>query len=515
MRRFALIAVLLIMSIQNLGFACATNTLQVQKMVQKKDIKVGDDVTILLKFTNPFGQEIPIRIVDKNIFGSNGINIQCLEYTVPNQREVTIAYDPVKPFKSGQYTLDSAEITYTNPETGKEESIKSNTLEVSVKKSNIQQGQTQGITTIYRCNGVNMQSTSYSSSGGFNIQIGPNSQQQSAQQQISPENRVQNNQLNQNANALKQQMERQVQQQKQTEQEFQKNLAKNREFQRMHEDLLRSGYNLTNASFNPVTNDTGDFQINYQKTNGETATLKGEMENGTIKNLMVLTAEDKQKIMQLLRENEQFRKYDRTLTNEGFNQTGPQFNQLSQNHTKITIFYKNDAGEKRKITADYINGTIRNVFLEGGDEEGGPGFWWLLLLIPIAIAAVWVFYNKYLKRVKDVPETETSEGDDIVDYVKETEKMINEAVQLFRKKREKDAYEKVSQAVRFYFSHKLGLNKEVGNTELLGILKKTRAKEYPEIRKCLNLCSLVEFAKYRPDRKDFSEAVRIARKILL
>jgi HEPN domain-containing protein len=520
MKKLLFVVVLLIVLIQHLGLVYAADTLQVQKTVENNDIKVGDDVKILLKFKNPFGQELPIKIVDKNIFGNNGIDIQCLEQTLPSENEATITYQPIKPFKPGKYTLNSAEITYTNPETGKEETVKSNTLEIEVKPSNTQQGQAQGITTIYRCNGVNMQSTSYSSSGGsFNIQIGGSSLQQQFNpnpQQGSPQSRLQNNQMNQNTNTLKQQMEQQLQKQKQIEQEFQQNLAKNPEFQKQHENLLNQGYNLTNASFNVLTNNTGSFELSYQKPTGETASLKGEMENGTIKNLMVLTAEERQKILDLLKQNKEFQEYDKKLVNQGFNQTNPLFGQLSQNHTKITVPYKNIVGEEKKITADYINGTIRNVSLEENQNENESNLWWLLLPIILIICIFgWIVYRRFQKKPKNPQPEPQIKIERPVDYSKEAKKMLEEAKRLFINKREKDAYEKVSQAIRFYFSHKLGIKKEIINTELLSILRKEKTKEYPEIQRCLNLCSLVEFAKYRANKKDFDEIISIARKIIV
>lgn len=50
--------------------------------------------------------------------------------------------------------------------------------------------------------------------------------------------------------------------------------------------------------------------------------------------------------------------------------------------------------------------------------------------------------------------------------------MLAEADSLFSRGMEKDAYEKVSQAVRFYYAHKLGEKRDLSSAELLNILKK-------------------------------------------
>ena len=343
--------------------AAAAKTLDVRKVVENgDDIKVGDAVAIHLRFKNPFKQAIPIQIVDQNVFGNNGLDIKCLEYTLPAKEESVIVYsEPIVPFKPGKYTLDVAKVTYTNPEMGKHETVESNTLDIEVNANNSQPPgqQAQGITTIYQCNGTNIHSTSYSSSGSsFNIQIGSSSrsysygneqQQSGGQQQESVEKRVTNNQISQNTGQLKKKLEKEMQQQKEQEERMRKELAKNADFQ----------------------------------------------------------------------------KYD------------------------------------KRIKADYINGTIRNVTLESipeqKEESGSP--WWLLLLIPLAgvIATGW-----------------------------------------------------------FIFDNKLDIKRELLNSELMNALKgRADADTCSKVNECLDLCGMVEFAKYKTNREDFGKIVEIAKGVIV
>ena len=449
----------------------AAKTLVVRKVVENaNNIKVGDKVIIKLQFKNPFKQAIPLRIVDRNIIGNNGLDIRCLEYTLPAKEESVFAYsDPIVPFKPGKYTLDAAKITYTNLETGKRETVESNTLDIQVKANNSQQQlqgqQTQGITTIYQCNGTYIHSTSYSSSGGsFNIQIGSsthsysygNKQQSQSgsggqQHQESIEKRITNNQISQNGGKLKKELEKEMQQHKEQEERIWKELTKNPDFL----------------------------------------------------------------------------KYDKQLRNAGFNQTPASFNLVSQNHTQVTIPYRNEStGAERRIKADYINGTIQNVTLETVPEQnhkeeqrGSP--WWLLLLIPLmgVIATGWFIFDKYLKKArrKEIQPQPTIavESAQSVDYVREARRFIEEAEDLFRNGREKDAYEKVSKAIRFYFSHKLGIKRELLNSELMNALKgRTDTETYSKVNKCLDLCGMVEFAKYRANREDFDKIVEMAKGLI-
>ncbi len=498
----------------------AANSLGVQKLVKNKNINVGDNVTIILSFTNPFNQELPIKIKDKNVFGNNGIDIQCLEYTLPNKKDYAIAYQPIKPFTSGKYVLGQAEVTYTNPETGKEETVRSNSLEIIVNSSQGQQGQAQGITTIYRCNGMNMESTSYTSSGSsFNVQISSSGIQQQInqmfnqrQQKGNPSNRVQNNQLNQNTNALKKQMERQIEQRRQMEEMFKKEVIQNQKVQKEHKKLSSMGYNLTNASFNPISNDTGSFRLNYQKPNGSSVTIKGEMQNGSIKNIMTQSTEDRQKILQALQQNPQFKNFDNQLKNQGFNQTRVVFNQLSQNYTQITIHYRATNREEKNITADYINETVKNVSMEDGLKRSNTkDYWWMFFIVILMVGLIGYFlYKKFHKPKTTIFINSDKTIEKPINYLKESRKMIKEAIKLFRNKHEKNAYQKVSEALRFYFSYKFNIKKELTSAEVLSYLRRHGNTCYKEARKCLNLCDLVEFAKYKTNKEDFEKIIKKA-----
>jgi len=458
------IAILLILALGILlTSSVAAKELEVQKLVDSnKEIKVGDGVSVQLDFKNPFNRVIPIQIVDKNVFGNNGLDIQCLEYTLPREAESGITYEPIVPYKPGMYSLDAAMVTYTNPDTGKEETVNSNTLDIMVEENkSMPSVHAEGITTIYRCGGTNMQSTSYSSSSGtnsqftssasssssksFNIQFGGSSfslgQQQSGSQQ-GLQKRVDNNQLNQNMEQLKKEMETELQKQQELEEQIQQELAKNPALQ----------------------------------------------------------------------------KYAEQLTNAGFNSSPPSFNQISQNHTEITVPYRNESAEK-KIKADYVNGSIQNVTLESTPEqkkEEGNVLWLLLLLIIIALVIIgWFIYARYINK-EPLQEHIPVVSKHSVDYVTEARRMVKEAEELFTNSREKDAYEKVSQALRFYFAQKFGIKKELLNTELNTILcGKGDENTYSDVKECLDLCGMVEFAKYKANKDDFGKIVTMAKAVII
>ena len=482
--------------------AVYAQTLEVEKLVETNDIKAGDDVTVLLKFKNNFNENVKIQIVDKNIFANNGLDIQCYEHTLPPGTQV-IAYEPIKPFSSGNYTLDEAAVKYTNPLTGKEDEIKSNKLELEVKAGQQMQGQAQSITTIYQCGGMSMRSTQTTSS-----------QQQNQQQQQSPDDRIQNNQMNQNTQGLKQEIREEMQRQEKMREEFLKNIKNNSDFQKMSEELSMQNYTLNDSQINPSSNNSGEFEFSYSRDN-KTASIRGKMENGTILDLFSQSDEDREKMLQELMENREFQKYNEKLTEQGFNMSGINFNQISQNHTKVVVSYSNKSSRNndsnstdiKKITAEYRDGEIKDVVLEDNENNKNENLWFILILILIATG---IYYFKFRKRV--AKPAALQDGEFKKDYIREAREMLNAARDLFSKKREKDAYEKVSQAVRFYFSNKLNLKKEVTNYELLKVLE--RDDKGKDVKRCLDLCALVEFAKYRANREDFDEIILSAERII-
>ena len=500
----------------------AAESLTVEKTVENTDIQVGDDVTILLRFTNPFGTEITIQLIDKNVFGNNGLDIQCLERTLPNQRETTLAYEPIKPYAPGSYTLEPATITYNSPETGKEETVTSNALDITVNGTAVQ-GQAQGITTIYECGGQSIHSTSYSSGSSMSVQIGGSAgtggmgqQSQQNQQEGDPGDRVQNNQLNQNTGAIKEEMQREMQKQQQMGDEFKKHIAEDPEFQEKHQELLNKGYNLTNASVNPVSNNTGDFELGYQKPDGETARLAGSMENGRMQEIMSQTCEDESAIMDALEQNPEFQRLDYVLNESGFEMGAAAFDQLSQNHTQVTVLYVGEDCEKREICADYINGTIENVAIvgESGRERDMLQILMIALVICAACVAGWFVYRNYLNKAAVPPAQPVEKPANVeIDYVAISGGMIREARGLFERGEGKEAYAKVSEALRFYFSHKFGANRELTGTETVRLLE-NEYRDVRSVRKCLNRCELVEFAKSEADEAEFWNMVGIADELI-
>lgn len=251
--------------------------LSVKKVIQSTDIKTGDSVTISLEIENPFNRSVPVTIQDNNVLGSNGLEIQCYEYTLQDRTRLTVTYDfAVQAFSAGAFILDPATITYKNPDTGNQESIKSQPLGISIKQGPTS-GELEGITRIYNCNGVSMRSTSYSSGGSTSISINnPHIDpvnRQTQQSGPSPDN-VQ--QAAQDMQSIKAEMTRQQQKYQKMQNELKNQIENNSEFRSMKEELEKQGYIQQETDIQPESNDSGEFEYRFKK-GSESANISGKM----------------------------------------------------------------------------------------------------------------------------------------------------------------------------------------------------------------------------------------------
>jgi len=489
--------------------AASAKQLTVKKIIQNPDIKTGDSVTIALEFDNPFNKQLPVVIQDSNILGSNGLDIQCYEYTLPDKTRSSVSYDfPIQAFSAGNFTLDPATITYTNPDSGKQESVKSEPLKISIKQgsSNSQQ---QGITKIYNCNGVSMQSTSISSSSSTSISIssgaGQINQANMPPQQQSPDNIQQSSQDMQN---LKNEMEKQQEQHQKMQDELRGRIENNSDFKRMSEELKNLGYVPAGNDIKPESNDTGDFSYSYTK-NSENASISGRMNAGKMESIVRKSPEDIQKIEQYIESNETFIQMQKKLLDKGFNLSDKKI-ELKDNFSSFKYTYSDPDGKNASIRGNVTYaGKIKDISLI---EEPEPVPYWLLILLLAPLLGIYL-YRKFKNNGKSLhlEAKKIVQADPNVEALSKLEK----AIQMFNSGNRKEAYTEASSAVRIYFKLDSD-NNELTSDEIIRYLNKNKDEAYVEdVRQCFMICDLVKFAKYEPNVPDFNKVVEYARKIIV
>lgn len=363
-----------------------------------------------------------------------------------------------------------------------------------------------------------MQSSSQQGSSNQNMQ---SPSQQSLQQKLDelmnqspsmqdPQQRLQNSQLSQDSSALKQEIQKQLQEENQLKKEFEKQLASNEDFQKTHQQLLQQGYNVTNGNLNPSSASTGSFEINYENGQGKWAKIQGNMVNGTLTEMQKQTQEERERLLSILREDPTFQEYEKQLTQDGFAEQDVEF-LFEKNMTTISLKYQDQEMQTATITGDFENDKLIKVHLEKPSEDYSY-LYSLLILIPIGVIA-YILYKKLKITKKTLPKPVIQTKPKKFDYVLASSNLIKEAKDNFHEKQFKDAYGKVSQAIRLFLSYELNLNKEITNEDLLPYLENL-AIPTDEIKNCFKLSSLVEFAKHQENEIEFNHIIDIAENII-
>ena len=358
-----------------------------------------------------------------------------------------------------------------------------------------------------------MQSTSQQQSSAQNPSSNP---QQSMQQQLDellnqqsptfddPQQRLQNNQLAQDSTALKKEIQEQLQQENSLKRAFESMLASNDDFQRPHQQLLQQGYNVTDGNLNPSTEETGDFEINYENEQGKWAKIQGSMVNGTITEIQQRTQEQTESLLEQLRTHPDFIKYDKELKMDNFSEQNIEFT-YDLNTTLIQIQYYDENNKTASIFGEFKVDILEDVFL----EKPGSDFNWFYLVYIIGIAVIsYVIYKFFKRNKKESIISEPKIPSQLYDNATAVEKLIKEGKEDFENNNFKDAYGKINQALRLFLSHELDLKKEITNENILEYIPR---ETWPisDIEECFRIASLVEFAKYAPNNDDFSRIVSI------
>jgi hypothetical protein len=332
-------------------------------------------------------------------------------------------------------------------------------------------------------------------------------QSQNQQQQL------QNNQMAQDSNALKQQLDRQVQKQEQIKKEFEQKLFSNNEFLNRHQNLLKNGYNINASNLNAKSNDTGSFDIKYNNTTGKWATLQGNMKNGTMTNINEQSQDKQEKLLEKLKQNKSYQQFNSKLLTEGFSQNDIAF-EANGNVTNVILKYEDQKQANATITSNFVNDEIRQVTLE--DRNSNPLNLMLLIIIAVTVVSALCIYFaiKKFKNKKSFTIIDTQLNIKLMsfDHVIESKKLIDEAIQYHDKGHYKEAFGTAGKSIRLFLSHDAGIKREITSEELIRLIPKDN---YPinDIRECLKVTDLVQFAKLKATDYDFKKIISLFNKL--
>ena len=119
------------------------------------------------------------------------------------------------------------------------------------------------------------------------------------------------------------------------------------------------------------------------------------------------------------------------------------------------------------------------------------------------------YYEKPIKTTSS-PITIESKND----YLIEVESLLNHATHLYQENNVKDAYEKLSQSIRLFYSNKLELEKEIITSDLLPLMKHFDKHEKSLVEESLHLSDMIEFAKHTEKDNRFEQIMTGFSKII-
>ena len=484
---------------------------------------IGEDAIIRLEIENSLGQEISgmlqytitQKIQQANMQISN-TNTQASSFTVNDGNQtVSLEFGTVD---SPSTLVANLNFSYNDPETLQEMNVSLGPISIYFVADESQKNNTQN----------KMQSSSQQgSSSSSQLQNNQQQQQQSLQQRLDemlnqsnpqsqdPQQRLQNNQVAQDSTVLKQEIQEQIQEENRLQKEFEEHVVAQEEFQKLHQQLIEDGYEITQGSLNPTSDSTGDFEVNYENKQGEWANIQGSIEEGDLTDIQKQTQKERENLLSILREDPTFQEYEEQLDREGFVEQDWEFvyDKDDDEKTSISIRYQDQNILNATIHATFVDERLIEISL---DKPRNDTLWWAYILtISTIVIGASLLSKKFRKKtqIPEKPEIKEKIKPEALDHIAESQSLIKGAKDDFESKKYNDAYGKVNQAIRLFLSYELNLNQEITNENLLEHIVNTT---YPvnEIEDCFRLSSMIEFAKGTPNKEEFDKMISLAENLI-
>ena len=213
-----------------------------------------------------------------------------------------------------------------------------------------------------------------------------------------------------------------------------------------------------------------------------------------------------EQLMQQLQQNPEFQNFDEQLSNEGLIQQ-PSSLDVSEDETSLSVPYENEE-ISATISANFQNGRITNVSLERPSGEIETTLLWIIPLVVGLIVIAVLISKKFTSKERIVQTPIVVKNDSYtISYVDLTREMLREAQHLYEEDLFKDAHEKLSQAIRFYYSNRFSTGTEITNMDALQLLRKENIPEFDSVLDYLGMCEMIEFAKNPTQREKFFSAI--------
>ena len=374
--------------------------------------------------------------------------------------------------------------------------------------------------------------------GGQQGQQGQGGQQQGGQggqqgQQAptppDPLDRLQNNQMAQDSGALRRQIQEQLQDEADRQNRFAEALSADPSFAEQHRRMIDDGYEVAGGSLDPSpdSEDSGEFEIQYQSPERGAASIRGAMDGGEVGEMSVASEYAEQRMLDALRADPRFAEVSAELEAAGYSQSGAQFSSDGSASEAVLEYERAAEGggedpgaaegqataaepepDRARVRAEFNGTDVAAVSLEyGGDEEEfDPAGAVLAAAVAGGIAAaVYLALRGQGAEPAAPPPAPAARIRRHPEPADEARHLMGEARRLHAAGDEKGAFARAGRAVRVLASAGLGIDREVTNAEAAAALAAAgRGAAGADIGACLGVADLVEFARMAPGEGDFA-----------
>jgi len=290
-------------------------------------------------------------------------------------------------------------------------------------------------------------------------------------------------------------------------------LENDSEFQEMKQELQEQGYEMDSTEFDGLDADNKtDFTSSFKKPDGKTANITGSMQNGKLSDMGHLSDDDILNIKDALENSSEYQDLKEEL--EAKNISMPEdlkVEPIKNGETEVT---QGNMTAKVSVSGNEID--ILDIDFDDGKTLMDKVKYPLLVLIFLIISASYYLYKKREALVSAIVDNVPVARVRKVNPKKDALKMLLEAERLFEAGDMKEAYTKVSFAVRFYFRYTIDAagSRELTSIEVIRLLKGESYKGISKVKECFSMCDLVKFAKYKPNKTDFGKMVGLGKEIV-
>ena len=360
-------------------------------------------------------------------------------------------------------------------------------------------------------------------------QGGPQAPQ--APQAPDPLDRLQNNQMAQDSGALRRQIQEQLQEEADRQNRFAEALSADPSFAEQHRRMIDDGYEVAGGSLEPSpdSEDSGEFEIQYQSPERGAASIRGAMDGGEVGEMSVASEYAEQRMLDALGADPRFAEASAELEAAGYSQSSAQFSSDGMS-SEAVLEYERAAGpgadpgaaegeaaaaaaadpepDRATVRAEFNGTDVAAVSLEyGEDEEFDPARAVLAAAVAGGIAAAaYLALRGQGAEPAALPPAPAARIRRRPEPADEARHLMGEARRLHAAGDEKGAFACAGRAVRLLVLAELDIDREVTNAEAAAALAAAgRGAADADIGACLGVAGLVEFARMAPGGGDFAK----------